>query len=151
MEITAVRQMWAGLVNRELQEVRRPERVDHRSRAAQRQEALQTGDQQKAAELDRAPQVKLGSKAVQMERRGVPSDRGNQLREVQEENRQRQALVLEIAQLRGRVTAAAPASHQEAPPPYHSPAGHYLAANSPASRYSSAAARSIPPEAAIRA
>ena len=69
LEITAVRQMWAELVNRQLQEAYRPERVDHRSLAAQRQEALQRGDQQKAAELDRAPQVKLGSKAVQMERR----------------------------------------------------------------------------------
>jgi hypothetical protein len=98
-----VRQMWAELVNRQLEKAHRPERVDHRSLAAQRQEALQRGDQQKAAELDRVPQVKLGSKVVQMERRGVPSDRGNQLREVQEENRQRQALVLEIGELRERV------------------------------------------------
>jgi MobA/MobL family len=123
LEITAVRQMWAELVNRQLQEAHRPERVDHRSLAAQRQAALQQDDQQKAAELDRAPQVKLGSKAVQMERRGVPSDRGNQLREVQEENRQRQALVLEIGQLRERATAPAPASNQEVPPADHSPAG----------------------------
>ena len=54
--------------------------------------------------LDRAPQVKLGWKVVQMERRGVPSDRGNQLREVKAENTQRQAVVLDIGQLRDQFT-----------------------------------------------
>jgi hypothetical protein len=58
-----------------------------------------------------------------MERCGILSDRGNQLREVQEENRQRQALILEIGQLRERVTGPSPASNQEVPPPDHSPAG----------------------------
>jgi hypothetical protein len=68
--------------------------------AAQREEALQKGDQQKATELDRAPQVKLGWKVVQMERRGDFSDRGDQLRAVNAQNVQRQAVVLDIGQLR---------------------------------------------------
>ena len=100
MEIETVRQMWAQEVNRQLEQARRPERVDHRSLAAQREEAIQRGQAEKVVELDRAPQVKLGWKVVQMERRGDPSDRGNQLRQVQAENLQRQAQVLDIGRLR---------------------------------------------------
>jgi hypothetical protein len=95
--------MWADQVNRHLTEARRPERVDHRSLAAQREEAIQKGDEQKAAELDRAPQVKLGWKVVQMERRGETSDRGDQLRQVREENWTRRAVVLDIGQLRDQL------------------------------------------------
>lgn len=104
IEVEAVRQIWADQVNRCLAEAQRPERVDHRSLAAQREEAIQKGDEQKAAELDRAPQVKLGWKVVQMERRGEASDRGNQLREVGQENRTRQAVVMDIGQLRAQLT-----------------------------------------------
>lgn len=103
IEVEAVRQMWAQEVNRQLEEGRSPERVDHRSLAAQRAEAIQNGDPQKFAELDRAPQVKLGWKVVQMERRGVASDRGNQLRQVKTENVQRKAAVLDIGQLRDQL------------------------------------------------
>jgi len=100
MEVETVRQMWAAEVNQELGQARSPERVDHRSLAAQRAEALEKGDQAKAAELDRAPQVKLGWKVVQMERRGESSDRGAQLRQAQAENAERKAAVLDIGQLR---------------------------------------------------
>jgi hypothetical protein len=103
IEVETVRQMWAEQVNRHLAEAQRPERVDHRSLAAQRKEAIQKGDERKAAELDRAPQVKLGWKVVQMERRGESSDRGNQLREIREENRTRQAVVVDIGQLRNQL------------------------------------------------
>jgi hypothetical protein len=74
--------------------------VDHRSLAAQREYAIQKDNSQKAVELDRAPQVKLGWKVVQMERRGLLSDRGSQLRQVQAENLQRQNEVLDIGRLR---------------------------------------------------
>jgi hypothetical protein len=100
IEVESVRQMWAEEVNRQLAEERRPERVDHRSLAAQREEAIQNGQAEKAAELDREPQIKLGWKVVQMERRGVSSDRGNQLRQVGADNVQRKAAVVDIGQLR---------------------------------------------------
>ena len=103
IEVESVRQMWAEEVNRQLHEGRRLERVDHRSLAAQREEAIQKGDVEKAAELDRQPQVKLGWKVVQMERRGATSDRGNQLRQVKTENSQRQAAVVDIGQLRAQL------------------------------------------------
>ena len=99
----AVRQMWAEEVNRQLTQAHRPERVDHRSLAMQRQEAIQKGEVEKAAELDREPQVKLGWKVVQMERRGVSSDRGNQLRQVRADNAQRKAEVVDIGQLRAQL------------------------------------------------
>jgi len=99
MEVAGVRQLWTHAVNQALAQAGSPERVDHRSLAAQREEALQKGDHAKAAELDRAPQIKLG-KARQMERRGENTDRGEQLRQVQAENVERKALVSEIAQLR---------------------------------------------------
>ncbi len=51
----------------------------------------------------RAPQVKLGWRVIQMERRGVASDRGNQLRQVQAENVQRKAAVIDIGQLRSQL------------------------------------------------
>ena len=69
MEVETVRQMWGEEVNRQLETAQSPARVDHRSLAAQRTEALEKGEWEKAAELDRAPQVKLGWKVVQMERR----------------------------------------------------------------------------------
>jgi len=103
IEVEAVRQMWAQEVNRQLTMARRPERVDHRSLAIQREEAIQKGQSEKVAELDRAPQVKLGWRVIQMERRGVASDRGNQLRQVQAENVQRKAAVIDIGQLRSQL------------------------------------------------
>jgi hypothetical protein len=77
--------------------------VDHRTLAAQREEAIQKGQVEKAAELDRAPQIKLGWRVIQMERRGVASDRGNQLRQVEAENIQRKATVIDIRQLRSKL------------------------------------------------
>jgi hypothetical protein len=103
IEVESVRQMWAEEVNRQLKEGRRPERVDHRSLAAQREEAIHKGEAEKAAELDREPQVKLGWKVVQMERRGEASDRGSQLRQVQADNVQRKAAVVDIGQLRAEL------------------------------------------------
>jgi hypothetical protein len=104
IEVESVRQMWAEEVNRQLSDARRPERVDHRSLAAQREEAIQKGQAEKAAELNREPEVKLGWKVVQMERRGEASDRGGQLRQVRADNTQRQAAVVDIGQLRAQLT-----------------------------------------------
>ncbi|HEY6291041.1 MAG TPA: MobQ family relaxase [Terriglobia bacterium] len=103
IEVESVRQMWAQEVNRQLIGARRPERVDHRSIAAQREEAIQKGQAEKAAELDRAPQVKLGWKVIQMVRRALFSDRADQLRQVHADNAQRKAVVLDIGQLRNQL------------------------------------------------
>lgn len=68
-EIEDMRGFWADLQNRALERAGELERVDHRSLEAQREEALHQGDELKAEELDRAPEVKLGPAANAMERR----------------------------------------------------------------------------------
>jgi len=102
-EVEAVREMWAHHVNARMALAGQEERVDHRSLAAQRDEAARKNEPEKVAELDRAPQVKLGWKVVQMERRGEPSDRGDQLRQVKVGNGQRKAVMLDIGQLRDKL------------------------------------------------
>ena len=61
-EITAMRAVWAGLVNEALERAGSAERVDHRSLKAQRAEALAAGDLVRAAALDRAPTRHRGPK-----------------------------------------------------------------------------------------
>jgi hypothetical protein len=54
------RDEWAQEANRHLERAGHEQRIDHRSLEAQRQEALQRGDFERAKELARAPQPKLG-------------------------------------------------------------------------------------------
>jgi ATP-dependent exoDNAse (exonuclease V) alpha subunit len=99
-EIEQVRALWAETSNRALEAHGHEQRIDHRSLATQREEALMAGDIIRSAELDRAPQTKLGWKASAMERRGVETERGQQLREVKEENALRQRLAQQVEKLR---------------------------------------------------
>lgn len=69
VEIEAMRAVWAGLQNRALELAGTGERVDHRSLEAQREAALERGDDLAAEVLDRAPEVKLGPAVSAMERR----------------------------------------------------------------------------------
>ena len=69
VEIEQMRGLWAELQNRALERVGEVERVDHRSLEAQREAALERGDQLSAEELDRDPELKLGPAANSMERR----------------------------------------------------------------------------------
>ncbi len=69
VEIEQMRGVWAKLQNRALERVGEVERVDHRSLEKQREAALDKGDELKAEELDRDPELKLGPAANSMERR----------------------------------------------------------------------------------
>ncbi|KEP68135.1 molybdopterin-guanine dinucleotide biosynthesis protein MobA [Thioclava dalianensis] len=69
VEIEQMRGVWAELQNRALERVGEIERVDHRSLEAQRETARERGDELKAGELDRDPELKLGPAANSMERR----------------------------------------------------------------------------------
>ena len=69
VEIEQMRGVWAELQNRALERAGEMERVDHRSLEAQREAALERGDQLSAEELDRDPELKLGPAANSMERR----------------------------------------------------------------------------------
>lgn len=69
VEIEQMRGVWAELQNRALEQAGEMERVDHRSLEAQREAALDRGDELEAEELDRDPELKLGPAANSMERR----------------------------------------------------------------------------------
>ena len=95
-----LRGAWAEHVNKALERAHIPERVDHRSLAAQREAALEVSQDParpeperqaatlRAQDLDREPQPKMGA-AHHMERRGIPTDRGDQMRAVQGRNVER--------------------------------------------------------------
>lgn len=70
-EIEAMRARWAELQNHALERQGLEIRVDHRSLTAQREAALEQGDELKAEELDRDPEVKLGPAANAIERREI--------------------------------------------------------------------------------
>jgi ATP-dependent exoDNAse (exonuclease V) alpha subunit len=104
-----LREKWADYVNHELERIGSTERVDHRSLAAQRAEALaQAQDPARSPEerqaaairaeaLDREPQTKQGPKAAAMERKGTVTERGEELRAIKAGNRERDELRKEYA------------------------------------------------------
>jgi ATP-dependent exoDNAse (exonuclease V) alpha subunit len=87
--VTSLRAEWADCCNQALELAGREVRVDHRSLAAQLEEALERGDFDRAAALDRVPGVHLGPAAHAMERDGIATDLGDTLRAVAEENERR--------------------------------------------------------------
>ena len=62
------REDWAATANRALKRRGHSERIDHRTLAAQRDEALQRGDTARAETLDRDPEIHLGRTAWMMAR-----------------------------------------------------------------------------------
>ena len=99
-EVDAVRQLWEQHTNQALERAGRPERVSSKTLEKQKEAAELRGDAKKVIEFNRAPQVKLGWKAAAMERRGVKTYRGDSLRVVKAENKQRQAELISIETLR---------------------------------------------------
>lgn len=105
-----LRGAWAEHVNQALERASVAARVDHRSLDAQREAALKVAQdlakpeperqaaQQQADELDRAPQPKLGAAAA-MERRGVKTRRGDDLRAVQAANAERATWVRKLREI----------------------------------------------------
>ncbi|HCF3474292.1 TPA: MobA/MobL family protein [Pseudomonas aeruginosa] len=80
------REQWALIGNKHMEQAGLDERWDHRTLSVQREDALERGDLEKAAELDRLPQVKLGAAAAALERKGVDTYWGNLLRGILAEN-----------------------------------------------------------------
>jgi MobA/MobL family len=112
-EIEEVREVWADRVNEYLERAGQEDRVDHRSLAVQRGDATRNNELEKAAELDREPQIKLGWKVVQMERRGEHSDRADQFHKGKTDNTQRKAAVIDIGELRARLASREAAARQQ--------------------------------------
>jgi hypothetical protein len=78
--VIEVREKWAEIANRHLERANVTDRIDHRSH--------------KARGIEAAPTFHLGVMAAAMERRGVQTDRGNQLRFIMAANK-----ALQIARL----------------------------------------------------
>lgn len=93
------REAWAEHANRALELAGRSERIDHRSLQAQRAEAVAALDAERADELDRIPQPKLGPVPAldlrRSQRTGEPprTERAEQWLGVQAENEQRHGLL----------------------------------------------------------
>ena len=106
-EVTAVRALWCGLQNAALELAERErgleagalDRVDPRTLAAQREEALARGDALRAEALDRAPEVKLGPVVSGVERRAA--------REAEQEGREYEPVTERGAQVHEARTARA--------------------------------------------
>ena len=88
--VTTWRKDWADSANRALAQHGRPERIDHRTLVAQRDEALQRGDTARADELDRDPQVRKGRAAWMKMRTGQDNDQTRLGKEISERNAARE-------------------------------------------------------------
>lgn len=105
------REGWAAHVNKTLERAGHEQRVDHRSLAAQRAEALEIANDnsrpeperaqaaERAAELDREPLPTVSLAVIEMERQGIRTERGDQLREVQARNAERASLRQQLRQV----------------------------------------------------
>lgn len=105
------RERWAEHQNQALERAGLGERVDHRTLEAQRAAALGIANDntrteperaiasKRAAELDREPQPKIGVAAAGMERRGIGTERGWEVRLVVERNGLRRQLRSVVVQL----------------------------------------------------
>lgn len=98
------RARWAEMTNEALAQAGHDARVDHRSLADQRAEALEKGDLARAAELDRAPQQHLGPRASAFEARtGKKSRRRLHIEERQRAAAHIQRMDRSINHLRGQL------------------------------------------------
>lgn len=79
--LKAWRAKWADVQNQALSAHGISERVDHRTLKAQRQEALERGEDALAAELDRIPEIHIGPKSRPMGEKGYqPKSKSRQAR-----------------------------------------------------------------------
>ena len=69
------REQWADHANRALERAGSRERIDHRTLAEQRQEAIERGQLDRAEKLDRDPQIHLGKASSALRRRGEGNER----------------------------------------------------------------------------
>lgn len=86
------REEWGAYANRELDAAGRPERIDHRTLEAQRDEAIELGDLENAIDLDRDPQIHIGRARWAAARTGKPHPRVERGNEDAERQRDREIL-----------------------------------------------------------
>ena len=96
--VTRTREAWTQEANRALERAGSAERIDHRSLAAQRQEAIERGQMDRAAEFDRTPGVHLGSERYRAQRGGE-----SRVVELARHIKQSNPLAVEIAGVEARL------------------------------------------------
>lgn len=90
--LTGLREAWAVHQNRALMQAGRGERVSHLSVEDRFHDALRRGDLPEMAKFDRDPVPHMTREELAMHRKGVVTAKGKLRDEVQEANRQRQAV-----------------------------------------------------------
>ncbi|MEA9761812.1 MobA/MobL family protein [Xanthomonas campestris] len=86
VEVQWVRELIASTINAHLEKAALEIRVDHRSLAAQADDALARGDLAAAAVLSRKPTKHVGKNGTALARRGQPSERSDANRRIEETN-----------------------------------------------------------------
>lgn len=97
------RSAWADHANQALERAGCDERIDHRSLKDQREAARDRGDAEGQEDLGREPLGKVPLSAVAMERKGRPTERGDEQRGVQARNRERRELTQQLRELSARI------------------------------------------------
>jgi hypothetical protein len=87
-EVKHVHVLWQDLVSEALAQAGKPERIDARSL--------------KDRAIEREATIHLGAATVQMERRGIAPDQGDANRQVAANNREREQLLAELADLKAQ-------------------------------------------------
>ena len=89
-QLATWREDWAASANRALARHGHAERIDHRTLAVQRDEALQRGDTARAETLDRDPEIHLGRASWMALRTGEVNERTERNDRIAEGNRDRE-------------------------------------------------------------
>lgn len=99
-QLRSWRESWARDANAALKKAGIDARIDHRTLNDQREDALQKGDFEKAASLDRIPQGKQGSAATGIKRDGRKSRRAEFQDRIKQDGLERQALAHEVINIK---------------------------------------------------
>ena len=89
-QLATWREDWAASANRALARHGHAERIDHRTLAVQRDEALQRGDTARAETLDRDPEIHVGRASWMALRTGEVNERTDRNDRIAEGNRERE-------------------------------------------------------------
>ncbi|WP_127172117.1 MobA/MobL family protein [Xanthomonas euvesicatoria] len=101
-EVEWVRELVASTINAHLEKAALEIRVDHRSLAAQADDALARGDLAAAAVLSREPTQHVGKNGTALARRGQPSERSDANRRIEETNEETFQKIIAVFEQGGR-------------------------------------------------
>ncbi|UZB14449.1 MobA/MobL family protein [Xanthomonas phaseoli pv. phaseoli] len=102
VEVQWVRELIASTINAHLEKAALEIRVDHRSLAAQADDALARGDLAAAAVLSREPTKHVGKNGTALARRGQPSERSDANRRIEETNEETFQKIIAVFEQEGR-------------------------------------------------